>query len=113
MDHSSAAVPHDLAHGLENLLDVARPVRAHQHLQYFRREAQLATVAEPRDEEGRELLDVLDMVTQRWDVHRAREKSQQASQIPALRAGAECDGDPDGVLTVDAWALLQGGCQGA
>ena len=29
------------------------------------REGQLALVAEPRDEEGRELLDVLDMVTQR------------------------------------------------
>ena len=106
-------MPHDLAHGLENLLDVAGPVGAHQHLQYFRREGQLALVAEPRDEEGRELLDVLDMVTQRWDVHRAREKSQQASQIPALRAGAERDGDPDGALTVDVCGLLQGGCQGA
>ena len=106
-------MPHDLAHGLENLLDVAGPVGAHQHLQYFRREGQLALVAEPRDEEGRELLDVLDMVTQRWDVHRAREESQQASQIHALRAGAERDGDPDGALTVDVCGLLQGGCQGA
>ena len=47
------------------------------------------------------------------DVHRAREESQQASQIPALRAGAERDGDPDGTLTVDFCGLLQGGCQGA
>jgi hypothetical protein len=112
VDHSGAAVPHDLAHGLENLLDVAGPVGAHQHLQYFRRESQLALIAEPRDKEGRELLDVLDVVTQRWDVHRAREKSQQASQIPALYAGAERDGDPDSTLTVDVCGLLQGGGQG-
>src|SRR4029450_9729912 len=59
------AAAHDLAQGLENLLDIAGPVGAHQHLQYFRREGELALVAEPRDEEGRELLDVLDMVTQR------------------------------------------------
>src|SRR5271165_6147008 len=82
-DHAGPAALDDLLEHLPELFGVARPVVPQQQLHRLRGAGQAALLAEPGQEEGHQLVQVLDVVAQRRQLHRALEEPQQPGQVGA------------------------------
>ena len=76
-DRTRPAALHDLAEDLPELFGVTGPAVPQQHLHGLGRAGQPALLAEPGQEERHQLVQVLDVVAQRRELHRAVEEPQQ------------------------------------
>src|SRR5208337_41234 len=106
-DHPGPAALDDLLEHLPELFGVARPVVPQQQLHRLRGAGQAALLAEPGQEEGHQLVQVLDVVAQRRQLHRALEEPQQPGQVGAGLLAVQGHRDPQLLVPAGRPGLLQ------
>src|SRR5580704_6817648 len=93
-DRPGPAALDDLLEHLPELLGVARPGVPQQQLHGLGRAGQPTLLAEPGQEERHQLVQVLDVMAQRRQLHRALEEPQQPGQVGGRVLAVQRDGYP-------------------